>query len=234
MDENILMKGKEFLASYLKGKTVDYEVKHPWRKNWEFVIMHSLRVEEYVKKILAGENHILSDDEVLLTRLAAILHDIGRIERREEHALIGRNIVGEWLINNPSIAEEIGDFERLLYLIERHSNKKDGDEDFCLKVLRDADVLDEIGVMSIFMASSWIDKDNPYFFNLLFDRVQDKEITFCKNGFQFLETETSKRILNDKMEFIKLFNNQLKDELSGTEIFGQAKIEDYFKLGDKK
>lgn len=228
MNEGILKEGKKFLVNYLKGRTINYEVKHPWRKNWEFVVLHSLRVEGYVKKILAGETKALTQEDVLTTRLAAILHDIGRIHEREGHAVIGRDIVHSWLKENPIIYNQVKDPDRLLYLIERHSNKEDGDADYCLNILRDADVLDEIGVMSVFMASSWIDRSNPYFFNHLSDRVDKYEISFCDKGFKLLKTETAKRILREKREFLETLDKQLKDELYGTEMLGKINIEDYF------
>ncbi len=228
MDKNILNEGKKFLVSYLKDKAVDYETYHPWRKSWQFIVLHSLRVEGYVKKILDIENHDLSQDEVLLTQLAAILHDIGRIHKREEHAILGRDIVYNWLRENNEISENIRESNRLLYLIEKHSNKEEDEEDYCLKVLRDADVLDEIGAMSIFMASNWIDKSNPYFFNLLSDRIENLEISFCQKSLKLLNTESARLILNEKRKFITNFVNQLKDELNGTELFGQVNIEDYF------
>jgi uncharacterized protein len=198
MNENILDEGKKFLISYLKDKDIDYEINHPWRKSWEFIVLHSLRVDGYVKKILEYESHDLSNDEVLITRLAAILHDIGRIHKKEGHALLGRDIIDGWMRENQTISKSIKESNRLLYLIERHSNKEEDEVDYCLKILRDADVMDEIGVMSIFMASNWIDRSNPYFFKLLSDRVENFEINFCENGFKLLNTESAKLILNEK------------------------------------
>lgn len=230
MDKNILNEGKKFLVSYLKDKTIDYETYHPWRKSWQFIVLHSLRVEGYVKKILAIENHDLSQDEVLMTQLAAILHDIGRIYKREGHAILGRDIVYNWLRENNEISGSIRESNRLLYLIEKHSNKEEDAEDYCLKVLRDADVLDEIGAMSIFMTSNWIDNSNPYFFNLLSDRIENLELSFCEKSLKLLNTESAKLILNEKRKFITSFVDQLKDELSGTELFGQVNIEDYFEM----
>jgi len=226
MNEYTLEEGKRFLIAYLKDKSIDYENIHPWRNTWEFIVLHSLRVEGYVKKILAGEGIALSDEEVLITRLAAILHDIGRIHKREEHALVGKDIIHNWLRENQGTLNSISDPDRLLYLIEKHSNKEEDDSDYCLKVLRDADVLDEIGVISVFMASNWIDRSNPYFFQLLLDRLEKFEIDFCDNGFKLLNTETAK--LAEKRNFIELLNKQLKDELYGTEMLGEVSIKDYF------
>lgn len=228
MEESVLNLGKEFLVSYLKDKTIQYENIHPWRSKWEFVVLHCLRVEGYVVKLLNRENHNLSEDEIKLTRLAAILHDVGRIHAREGHALLGRNIVEQWLEENSHISGAIGDTTRLLKLIESHSNKEQIEEDYCLKVLKDADILDEIGAMSIFMASNWIDKDDPYFFQLLYNRLDTFEMNFCEEGFKLLNTKAGKEILEEKKTFIAQFNSGLRDELYGTEIFGEAKIDDYF------
>lgn len=228
MNENILEEGKRFLISYLKDKNINYETIHPWRSSWEFIVLHSLRVEGYVKKILAGEGQVLSHEEVLTTRLAAILHDIGRIHKREEHALVGKNIIHSWLKENQGVLNSIKDPDRLLFLVERHSNKEDDECDYSLKVLRDADILDEIGVMSVFMASNRIDRSNPYFFQLLSGRVEKYEIGFCDNEFRLLNTETAKSILSEKRKFLELLDKQLKDELYGTEMLGEVSITDYF------
>jgi uncharacterized protein len=228
MDESILEVGKKFLVSYLKDKTINYDCVIPWRNSWEFIVLHSLRVEGYVNKLLASENHDLTQDEVIITHLAAILHDVGRVHQREEHALLGKNIVQAWLNENETVAKNIKDIDRLLYLIEKHSSKEDEDTDYCLKILRDADILDEIGVMSIFMSSTTIDRSNPYFFKLLRDRVESFEINFCDDELKLLNTETAKVILREKKKFIIDFNKQLKDELYGTENFGEVNIEDYF------
>jgi HD superfamily phosphodiesterase len=225
MDKNILDNGKQFLIDYLKNKKMDYATIHPWRNSWEFIVLHSFRVEGYVIKILEKEKHNLTNEEILMTQLAAVLHDVGRIYTRENHALLSKNIVSEWLENNESIREVIEDKDRLLTLIEKHSNKEEYKEDFCLRVLRDADVLDEIGAMSIFMSSNWLDRSNPYFFNQLQERVEDFEISFCKNGYNLLNTETAKLILDEKTRFVTNFNEHLKDELFGTEIYGQTAID---------
>ncbi|GLC32870.1 HD domain-containing protein [Clostridium omnivorum] len=227
MEKNILDEGKQFLITYLKDKSMDYETIHPWRNSWEFVVLHSFRVEGYVKKILEKEYHDLTNDEILLTRLAAVLHDVGRIHKREGHALISKEIVCNWLESNKEIRENIEEKHRLLTLVEKHSNKEEHEDDYCLQVLRDADVLDEIGVMSIFMCSNWLDRSNPYFFNQLQDRIENFEIGFCEDGYKLLNTQTAKLILDEKATFVTNFNNRLKDELFGTEIFGQISIDGY-------
>ena len=212
MSEDILFETKRFLVNYLKGMQFDYEQIHPWRESWEFVVLHSLRVEAYVIRLLEMESHNLSPDEVILTRLAAILHDVGRIQSREAHGNRGRSIVEGWLKSQIMFLPQNIDCNRLLDLIEKHSNKDEKDDDFCSRILKDADVLDEIGVMSIFMASSWIDRGNPYFFSLLNERVSDREISFCDKQYCMLNTESAKKILLQRKEFISNFYSQLSVE----------------------
>lgn len=227
MNELILNKAKKFLSSYLQDNSSNNETDASFRESWQFVVLHSFRVEGYVRKIIMHEDLHLTPDEVLLTRLAAILHDVGKIHIKDGHALMGREIVDKWLRNNQVIADEIKETERLLYIIEKHSNKEETDFDICLKVLKDADFLDEVGIMSIFMFSRRIDNRNPYFFQLLADLIEDKELKFCENSFNRLNTVGAKSILKQKLNFVNLFIDQLKAEISGTEMFGSVNIEDY-------
>ncbi len=79
MPSDILYDARQHLIDCLKGKHADFEIKHPWRKDWEFAVLHSLHVEAYALRILAYENHGLTEHEIILIRLAAILHDIARL-----------------------------------------------------------------------------------------------------------------------------------------------------------
>jgi HD superfamily phosphodiesterase len=228
MREELLFETKRLLVNYLKGMKCEYEQIHPWRESWEFVVLHSLRVEAYVVKLLEMERHSLSQDEIILTRLAAILHDVGRMQSREEHGNRGRRIVEGWLKSHVTFLPPNIDCNRLFDLIEKHSNKDEKDEDYCSRILKDADILDEIGVMSIFMASSWIDRGNPYFFSLLNERVEEKEIGFCDKMYSTLNTESAKKIVLQRKEFINSFCSQLQEEVEGTAEFGKVSLEDYF------
>lgn len=228
MNQDILFEAKKFLVDYLKDKKCNYDQIHPWRQPWEFVALHSFRVEAYTAKLLQMEQHKLSQDEIVLARLGAILHDIGRIHQREDHALIGRNIIEEAIMKGSLFASSNIDKDRLLYFIGNHSNKGEKDNDLCSVIIKDADILDEIGVISIFMASSWIDRKNPYFFALLNKRVADREIRFCDESNKYLQTESAKKILQQKKEFIQGFNKQLGEEIEGTEEFGNIALEEYF------
>jgi hypothetical protein len=49
MSISILDNARVYLVKCLKDRQNSFETKHPWRKDWEFAVLHSLRVESYVQ-----------------------------------------------------------------------------------------------------------------------------------------------------------------------------------------
>lgn len=219
MKVDVLEQSKQLLETYLREENFKYKgvSVHPWRVGGEHVFLHSLRVYSLAMKIVEGEKGKLSDDDVLMLQVAVILHDIGKFRSKEQHANRSAEIVRGWFAENPSIASTIEEPERLIRIIRNHSNKGIQDEDICSRILKDADILDEIGILSIFMASNQVDRNSPYFFNQLNKRLQGYEIDYCYKEMNKLYTETAKEILREKIIFIKGFIKQLDFELSGTE-----------------
>lgn len=217
MELNIVEETRKFLMSYISDKSCEYETIHTWRKDSTFIILHSLRVYSYAMKIMENEKSKLTSSDILLIQVSAILHDIGKCNGKEDHAIKSAEIVDNWLNENPQIADGIQDKEKLLAIISSHSDKDKPDNDLCSAIIKDADILDEIGVLSIFMTSNQIDRYSPYFFNKLLDRIQMFELKYCNNQMEKLNTFYAKQILQDKITFIRNFALQLKSELNGTE-----------------
>jgi len=213
MSTNILDDARTYLLHSLKGKQSSFETKYPWRKDWEFAVLHSLRVEAYTLKILARERHPLSEHEIILLRLAAILHDLARMEDVENHAKLGAEIAEQWFRDHSGFSLTSGNIERVLEMIADHSNKKVKEQDFCKAVLKDADTLDEIGAMSIFMAGNWLERRSPFFFYDLRQRLIEFEIPFCDKQLSILNTDGAREILNEKKVFVENFISQLTDEV---------------------
>jgi hypothetical protein len=214
---NILVDASEYLVEFLEGKQHRFESRHPWRKDWKFVVLHSHRVEAYTIKILSREPHDLSDTEIVLIRLAAIFHDIGRLEITENHAELGAQLVETWLLNHHSNWLTWDQVESVLEMISEHSNKENFDSSYSAAVLKDADTLDEIGVMSIFMSSNWIDHGSPFFFHDLRKRLIEFEIPFCNGKANLLNTNGAREILSEKKFFIENFITQVTNELASDE-----------------
>jgi hypothetical protein len=63
MRVEIINATKEFLTEYLQGKTCNYEIKHPWRKDSEFILLHSLRGHSYALKIIENEFYEIAEED---------------------------------------------------------------------------------------------------------------------------------------------------------------------------
>ena len=213
MSKDILHDARLYVVDFFKGKHNGFEVKHPWRKDWKFAVLHSLHVESYALKILAREQHSLSETEIKLLRLAAILHDITRLEKTDNHAKAGAEITKEWLQLHPEYLLTSTDIKRVSEMIAEHSDKVSLEPDFCKAVLKDADTLDEIGAMSIFMTSNWLENQSPFFFHNLRQRLIQFELPYCDQKLSGLNTNGAKEILNEKRVFIENFILQITDEL---------------------
>lgn len=213
MSNDILYEAREYLVAFLRGKANKLETRHPWRREWQHIVLHSLRVESYVVRLLEEEPHSLTESERRSLRLAAILHDIGRLEKTENHATTGAEIVGMWFRADPLRRLPLVEVQRVVELIADHSNKDRNDSDFSKAVLKDADILDEVGAMSIFMAGNWLDMGSPFFFYDLRQRLLEVEIPFCYQQLSRLRTAAAKKLLNGKKAFVENFIAQMGDEL---------------------
>ena len=213
MPIHILDEARLFLLDSLRGRGSELESRHPWRRGWEFAVLHSLRVESYVVRILSREDHSLSAEEVTMLRLAAILHDISRLEKREEHAKLGAETAKQWLTESSSTRLPDRDVTRVVEMIADHSNKADPEPDYSKAILKDADTLDEIGMMSVFMAANWVEMQSPFFFHDLRQRLIDAEIPYCERKLGILNTKGTREILQEKKAFLENFIAQIDDEL---------------------
>jgi len=183
------------------------------------VVLHSLRVENYVVKILEGEQSTVSPAERVVLQLAAILHDVGRIDGIQVHAKCSAAIVRTWLSEQSGIIEQISSPNKLYDLIETHSDKTSRPNDFLSGVLKDADILDEIGAMSVIMAQyrPSVDRTSPFFFHQLNEQLIKQEIPYLESKMEILNTQTAKKILSDRIAFIIQFINQINQEMQVTE-----------------
>ena len=76
---------------------------------------------------------------------------------------------------------------------------------------------------------NWVDRSSPYFFSLLLDRVEGFEVEFCNKVRELIKTESARKIFEQRSNYVDSFVAQLKDELMGTLIFNDIRIEEYFK-----
>lgn len=214
---DIFTAARRCLLACIRGKTAIRETRHPWRKRWEFVYFHSLRVDAICQKLLAVEAPDLPPTEVTALRLAAILHDAGRMDDRENHARLGAQLVGAWLQARPDLAALVSSPERVVELIARHSEKDVPGPDLGCALIKDADALDEIGAFSMLMAANWLDRDSPFFYYELPERLEKYELPFCERTAARLQTGAARAYLASKQRFIESVIAQFALELEGVE-----------------
>jgi HD superfamily phosphodiesterase len=213
MPTDILEEARLFLFHFLQGNHNSNDSRHPWRRSWEFAVLHSLRVEAAAVKILAREEQVPSEQEIILIRLAAILHDLGRLEKKEGHAERGAKIAEKWLREEAIHRLDESDVGRVLEMIASHSSKSLHEQDPGKAILKDADTLDEIGAMSILMSGNWVDCQSPFFFYQLRQRLIDEELPFCDQKLAILNTKGAREILMERKAFVEDYIAQLTNEL---------------------
>ncbi|GKU24631.1 HD domain-containing protein [Clostridium folliculivorans] len=213
MSINLIDEAKKYLETFMKDKVVDYEVTHPWRRDSKYIVLHCYRVCSIAMEVVNNYEIELSLVDIDLLKVAAILHDIGKVYSRDNHAEKSGEIVENWLEINPNIAELVGDKKRLINIIKDHSNKGRKDDDLLSSILKDADLLDEIGAMSIFMASNRLNKETPCFFDELHIKLKEDELNYCYTELSKLQTQAAKEILLRKIKFINSFVTELEYEL---------------------
>lgn len=206
----LLNEARMFLVQSLKDQPDQFSSPHPWRNNWKYLVLHSLRVEANVLKILERETHSLTDEKIQLIRLAAILHDVAKYLGERDHANNGADIAREWLANHISSEETV---DRITQMISVHGKKRKKELDFSTAVLKDADVLDKIGAVSIFMAGNYLDRRSPFFLNELCRRINEVELPNCETKLEKLRTNGAREILQERLAFIEHFADQLVREL---------------------
>ncbi len=65
--------------------------------------------------------------------------------------------------------------EKLLYMIKNNSRKEIQGHDLCTSILKVADILDEMGVLLIFMTANQVNRNTPYYFNSQLKNCLQKE-----------------------------------------------------------
>lgn len=220
MDSNVYDESVKMLTEYFRNNISSSQNKYCNSDNWKFCIKHSLRVEKYSAEI-REEFDSFSESDIYTLQAASILHDIGNVHQREEHGRIGAEIVGRFFDNTRYISKCGIDKDRLLYIIENHSNKEnENDRDLVSVILKDADVLDRAGAMSILMHALKHKYDSYEYYGEVLEDLKVKELSSCERQYLLLQTNPAKKIMNDKIKLVKDFIKQLSGEISGEMYLG--------------
>ncbi|WP_338103138.1 HD domain-containing protein [Methanolapillus millepedarum] len=192
-------------------------------------IGHVFRVEKNVIFLQKNEG-----GNIFLIRLAALLHDIGtqkENERGGDHAVYGSEMAFDFLKSEQQkYPDSISDAEISavcdMILSHRFSSGKKP-EKIEAQILQDADRLDALGAVGIFRSIYSMGSLRMLKSLTGIDKGQSKKTVYTKDpveGFYAymsykpqeipnrLNTETAKRIAKERLEFMELFEKQLREE----------------------
>lgn len=178
------------------GRPPNYE----FRSRFE----HTMRVYRWAIKL---QSKLGGDLDIIV--LAALLHDIGWDENRP-HGEVGAEIAVEYLDSIGVDPEKIAKIGEIIMIHE----EKDTDADLSLecRIVMDADLLDEVGAVSVLwdsMATALEDDASykrAYYRIKNFYRINKPKIRRCK-------TDAGRVEYNKRMQLLEEFIFQLEKEL---------------------
>jgi uncharacterized protein len=184
-----------------------HEAAHGW--------LHTYRVRRHIL-ILAPAEGV----DPFLAELAALLHDVGRTTPgpEEEHGARSAALAEPLLA---SLAMSAEDQEAVLHAVRWHNSGRADSRLLC--ILRDADMLDGLGVMGIiraYMSRSYLP---PYDPGDPFGDNQDRWPAIYGSDqflgqmawYDLLNTETARQLAADRIAFMRAFIAQARQELGG-------------------
>jgi len=172
--------------------------------------IHGFEHFERVLKICSEIGSVLNAN-LLVIKIAALLHDLGRYFRNEEitknHAEISVEIAKNFMIkNNFKIATE--DIENILHCIESHSFSNDLEpKTLEAKILFDADKLDAIGAIGLYRTIGFTIKNSGG----LEQVIEHLECKILKLK-DLVYLDYSKQMAEKRHTLILDFYNQIKEE----------------------
>jgi len=210
-----------YVNDHIKDKILNEESLHPWRKDGAHVLQHALRVNAITKVLCEKEGIELNENDKIVLEVSALLHDLGKFVEFHNHSEAGAEYVKPFLsdlLNNQLLED------RVVHLILHHSKKKDRDGDTLLNLLKDADALDEVGIQSLMMCSSWVDNTTPFFFRDLEYKLIHQEIGYIDRIYDRLLFKSSKNILDQRKAFVISAIEQFKIENLGSMTMEEFKL----------
>lgn len=215
MDNKLYDGAVKILIDYFKNNISTSQNQYCNSENWMFCIKHSLRVEKITAEIREHYDSF-SRSDIYTLQAAAIFHDIGNVVQRENHGQIGAEIVRNIFCDTKLLSDYDIKRERLIHIIANHSDKEnENDRDLLSVILKDADVLDQIGTMSILMHGSKHNYNSYDYYNEVLEDLRNRELPYCEKQYLLLKTNPAKEMMAEKMKLIKNFIKQLAGEISG-------------------
>jgi len=208
---DLVEKTREFVSYFLEGEPSSHDMGH------------INRVEALCLEIQKEEG-----GNPLILRLAALLHDVGVVKEHEEggdHALYSAEIASEFL-GKAGLGKELIEAVAGCILTHRFSAGKNPDT-LEARILQDADRLDALGAVGIFRSIFSMGALRMLKYATGIDKGSSKSTVYIEDpieGFneyirykpftipEKLNTNTSKRIAEERLKIMRLFLEELNNE----------------------
>ncbi|MDD2439105.1 MAG: HD domain-containing protein [Methanosarcinaceae archaeon] len=207
----LLEKTRAFVSSVLAAEPSSHDMAH------------IKRVEALCLKLQKEEG-----GELLVLRLAALLHDVGVLREHEnggDHALYSAEIASDFL-SREGLSEAL--VKRVVYCIKVHRfSGGHVPEVLEAQILQDADRLDALGAIGVFRAVLSMGALRMLKYTKGIDKGKSKKTVYAPDpvdGFyeymqykpskipEKLNTETAKRLAEERLKTMHLFQEALKRE----------------------
>jgi uncharacterized protein len=173
-----------------------------------FIYYHGLRVSKIslkLREVILPEDS--SHDDIIVA--ASLFHDVAKgIEPHGKHgAVLAKDILKEYCTEY--------EINKITEIIQYHTQrKKNNDYSEYIKIVQDADILDHLGTIEIWMNFQYYaHKDEPMQNSVEFYSNEFK--THVENCRKLLNYDVSHKIFEDKVSFVYSFIDRFKKEAEG-------------------
>jgi uncharacterized protein len=195
----------------MKNSTLFDSIRDFAMNNSELDDIHGFpHVERVYNLCLKLANKLKANIKVL--KIAALLHDIGRIkknhdESKRNHAEISVDLAKNYLNSlNFNISED--ELENILHCIKSHSYSNNiTPRTIEAKILSDADKLDAIGAIGLYRTIGYTVKNEGNVFDVI-HHLEDKIVRLKDQLF----LDSSKKLAEERQKIILNFYKEIKNE----------------------
>lgn len=183
--------------------------KHMPTREKGYLFYHGQRVARLslnLKQKLDAKNQI--NDDILYA--GALFHDVGKEE--EPHNEVGAQRVRELLKEHVTSAE----LDEIALIVRGHNMRKKANKySIAVRIVQDADILDHMGAMNIWLAFHWnahheesVEKSLGFY-----NSAESKE--YCARLGKILNFDVSRNIWQERVKFEEQFYNEFAREING-------------------
>jgi uncharacterized protein len=190
---------------------------YPWHSA-EYRYNHILNVAELAAEIAEKEGA-----NVDVTRVAALFHDIAKLEAEQDvHAEAGARVAREYLRSRTEYPESF--IAQVCDAVTEHSYQGDLDDvPLETRCLMEADLLDKVGAngTTLMLLRMGYESRTHMDANEMVGRVLERG----EDAISRVRSETAESIAHQRIKRVRWFKEWLEDEIAGMEPGGTADIE---------